>query len=376
MLETKKHIADYLLMAEKYSLISKLPIKKISDNAIVLCSSNEYSPYASCVISSIITNSSDNFFYDIVVLSKDISFENTRRLISQSKKNVSVRVYDVSAFSDLSELYVWGPFTIDTYIRLLIPDVMHEYKKVLYLDCDVSVNTDVKSLFDLNLDDYYLAATYDTHVLAYINSRESEFKYFTETIRIRNNHDYYQMGVCVFNITKILQEKGKLYLINEAKKYHFKWLDQDLINFLFVDKILHFDNSWNVMVFNNPTADECWLDEDDFVQYVKARLSPRIVHYIGKSIPPLKNSQDLYDVFWKNARLSPFYEILLQKYCSNFIIKNNFVNQRINLKEKLNNFLKYKRKIKKYYCINVITCGFSKKIHSRLKNYKEKLNNL
>lgn len=372
MSDTKKYIEDFVMMAKKYSLIKKLPVKKLNDYAIVLCSSNEYSPYASCVISSIIANSSDEFFYDIVVLSKDISFENARRLISQGIKNISVRIFDISDFSDLSDLYIWGPFTIDTYIRLLIPDVMNEYKKVLYLDCDVSVNADVKHLFNLNLDSYYVAATFDTHVLSYLNSRENEYKYFTEIIKIKNDHDYYQMGVCVFNIQKILQDKGKFYLISEAKKYHFKWLDQDLINFLFVGKILHINNSWNVMVFNSTFVDECWLNQEDFAEYARARISPNIVHYIGKSIPPQKNSQDLYDIFWKNARLSPFYEVLLQRYCSNFSIQKNSTN----IKNKLDDYFKYKRKLNKYFLLNFVTCGLFKEIKNRIKKYKVKLINL
>ncbi|MFC3886624.1 glycosyltransferase family 8 protein [Bacillus songklensis] len=48
----------------------------------------------------------------------------------------------------------------EAYYRIIIPDLLSEdITKVLYLDCDLIVKEDISTLWNINIDDYFLAAT-------------------------------------------------------------------------------------------------------------------------------------------------------------------------------------------------------------------------
>ena len=57
-------------------------------------------------------------------------------------------------------------FTPGTLLRLYLPDLLTEVKKIIYLDCDTVVMINVKELWDINLDQYPLAACPDTALLS------------------------------------------------------------------------------------------------------------------------------------------------------------------------------------------------------------------
>ena len=46
---------------------------------------------------------------------------------------------------------------------------MPDYNKILYLDCDIIVNSDISELYNINIDDYMLAAAQDPDFLGQIN---------------------------------------------------------------------------------------------------------------------------------------------------------------------------------------------------------------
>lgn len=52
-------------------------------------------------------------------------------------------------------------FTIGTMFRIMLPDIMPDLKKIIYLDTDLFVNTDIEELWNLNIDNYCLAAAPD-----------------------------------------------------------------------------------------------------------------------------------------------------------------------------------------------------------------------
>lgn len=354
------------------------PFYKDCKNAICLASSDEYAPFASVVIASICANASEDEFYDIVLLSKDMTLVNRKILLEivKDNANVSLRFVIVSEFIKNLNLYVWGPFTVDTYIRLLIPQIFKNFSKVLYLDSDVVVNEDVSHLIKINLDGYFMAATFDTHVISYCNSRIDYPKYNTEKLGLKNPEEYYQMGVALYNIFLINKSFSSGYLIDQAKDSNLTWLDQDLLNKLFIGKIKKIENKWNVMVFNSyPYADEFYLPNSYKDEYVKARENPHIIHYIGKSMPCFVLHPDLFTIFWKYARLSPYYEILLQKMSLNAAHRYNLQKdldsiQNSDFFKRANKYSKLSRKIFKYKVLSFITFGFISKFKDRKHYYK------
>lgn len=288
------------------------------DAAVCIVSSDEYAPFAGIVIQSIIYNSSPEKKYDLVILSDDMTVANRRRIIMSAENydNISVRILDISKVVKDIEFYTWAHFTKNTYYRLLTPDIFEHYHKVIYLDSDIIVNEDIAKLYDEDIDGYYMAAAYDTHVVSYCTRKPAleQREYNINTLKMNNPEEYFQCGVSLYNIDEMKKNYEKGYLIKQAQENTLRWLDQDLVNMLFYGKIKKIPNKWNVMVANIPNdLDEIHLPDDLKKEYFEARQNPYIIHYAGKAIPCFTGTPDMYEYFWKYARMSCFYEVILQK---------------------------------------------------------------
>ena len=302
------------------------PIFQKNFAAVALVASDEYAPFASVVVASIIANANLNHNYDIVVLTNDMLQRNRWRIERQAEghDNISVRVLDISKMIENFSFYTWAHFTSNTYYRLLTPDVFSLYEKVVYLDSDIVVNTDIYGLFELDLQDYYLAAAFDTHVVSYCtqNPPLEQRAYNIKQLGMKNPELYFQAGVSLFNINAIRRDFEECYLIKQGVSHKLRWLDQDLLNMLFYGKILRLPNKWNVMVSNEPqNLDEFHLPDALRTEYYEARRKPYIVHYVGRSMPCYTTHPDLFEYFWKYARMTEFYEILIQRMAIDYAEK-------------------------------------------------------
>ena len=282
---------------------------------ICLSSSDIYAKYTSVVLLSIVKNSDINNNYDIAILTSDLSVYNKQILSNIVAKypNFRIRFFNISEKIKNYTFYTWAHFTINTYFRLLIPELFKNYKKVLYLDSDIVVNTDICKIFNYDIGDNYVAAAIDTHVLAYCSGLNMEqYEYNKNVLQLKNPKQYFQMGVAIYNIRKILEDFSSTYLIEYASKHNFKWLDQDVLNKLFHNKIKKIPVAWNLMIANKfPYVDEYYLPEEVRTEYCNARLKPAIIHYCGGLCFQYKIFPDMGYLFWHYARMSPFYEEIL-----------------------------------------------------------------
>jgi lipopolysaccharide biosynthesis glycosyltransferase len=83
---------------------------------------------------------------------------------------------------------------------------------------------------------------------------------------------------------------------------------------VFHQKIFRLPNEWNVMIANIiDNIDEYHLPDNLRKEYFESRKNPKIIHYVGKGLPCFSLNSDLYEYFWKYARITPFYEKLIQQ---------------------------------------------------------------
>ncbi|WP_312281228.1 glycosyltransferase family 8 protein [Oscillibacter sp.] len=294
--------------------------------AVSLVSSEEYAPFAAVVVASILANATSEHTYDIVVLTNDMRWRSRKRMeaMGDGKENISIRVLDISKMIEGFSFYTWAHFTSNTYYRLLTPDVFTEYTKVVYLDSDVVVNHDLAELFETDLTGYYMAAAYDTHVISYCTRTPplEQRAYNSQELGMENPEEYFQAGVSLFNLTALRRDFEPGYLIQQGMIHKLRWLDQDLVNKLFYGKILRLSGKWNVMVSNQPEdLDEYHLPDALRQDYFENRQTPYIVHYVGRAMPCYTVEPDLFEYFWHYARMTPFYEILIQRMAVDYADK-------------------------------------------------------
>ena len=125
----------------------------LDDVVLVFACSDNFVPYLSVAVQSIIENASLNRNYDVIVLTRDLSPTSMITLTRQCQvtPNVGIGFLDVDAALGDIELPHHGHFRPETYFRLLAPSLLPNVAKAIYLDSDLVVNHDVAELFDIDV---------------------------------------------------------------------------------------------------------------------------------------------------------------------------------------------------------------------------------
>lgn len=324
---------------------------------IVLSADNYYLPYIATLINSIKLNSSNNHNYDIIVMHKNISVQGQERVQRsiQDAKNFSLRFVNVAGFNEkFKKLFLRGHFTIETWFRLLMPDLFTNYDKILYLDSDMVAITDVADLFQTNINGYLLAACHDADTAGLYNGYEPKKKnYMDNHLKLSSPYDYFQAGVILFNLKKFRETYTVEEMLKLAASREWQLLDQDVLNILAKDKVKYIDMSWNVMF------DWRYIRRQDIIslapknlsdEYDQAHARPKIIHYAGPDKPWNDPLADYADYFWKYAKESNFYEEIILRMAKSKQPKSlkHFVRAHIVDKAFPNNTPRRKRAISLY----------------------------
>lgn len=287
--------------------------------AIALAANNYFVPYTATLIQSILESSSKKNGYDILVLQQNITMENQKILkgMCEQYSNFNIRFIDPSSLILNYDLYTIGHFSTETYYRLVLPELLPAYEKVLYLDSDMVVEADVAELYAENVEGYLLAACHDADTAGLYNGYvDGKKTYMDEILQIKEPYQYFQAGTILMN----LKEFRKCYTTKEILQFAVskKWelLDQDILNKLCEGRVKYVDMSWNVMVdYAGVRQKEIiamapkWLND----MYLEARKNQKIIHFAGPEKPWFYPEMDQGSVFWKYARKTPFAELMIAR---------------------------------------------------------------
>ena len=206
-----------------------------------------YSVWVGTAMQSIIDHTDSKLCFHILH-DETVSEENKRRLKQvANQKGDFIEFHEIdSAEFECIKNRTHG-FTIGTMFRCMLPDLLPDLSKIVYLDADIFVNTDIKELWEFDINDYCLAAVVDEGVIKF-HIPNILYKY-PEIDR----NQYFNAGVLCMNLRKIKQ-RGNLkdlvvkFLVNNPEA---TYPDQDALNVLFHNNILYLDSSWNQFVYSH-----------------------------------------------------------------------------------------------------------------------------
>lgn len=296
---------------------------------VVFSADNNYVPMVTTTVCSMLENASKDCFYDVIILEKDFT-ERNKTIMSDffsRYENSCVRFVNVAGIMKAYDLQTSNEhISVETYYRFLIQKVLPGYKKVLYLDSDLVVEGDISDLFATELGDNLIGAARDIDYLGNLNMNDSErIKYSEKVLGLKNPYDYFQAGVLVLNTAEMrkLHPFQKWLEIAAEPKYIYD--DQDILNAHCQGRVTYLDNEWNVMndcggrikkVFSFAPADV-------FDSYMAAYSAPKILHYAGFEKPWKPGPCDMSEAYWRYARLTPFYEMILgMKFADKMQVNN------------------------------------------------------
>lgn len=276
---------------------------KIKENIIPVFFStdNNYVPFLAVSIKSLLENASKDYFYNIHVLTDGISDKNKielEKLLTPNSKLIfdDMSVY-VTRIKDRLNATLRDYYTTSIFYRLFIAALYPEYKKAIYLDCDITVIGDISKMFEINLKDNIFGVVPDD----VIASREEFKQYARDGVGI-DDKKYFNSGVLLMNLEKYREEKIKERFVYLLVKYNFETVcpDQDYLNVLCKDKVMYLERGWDRM-----STDENY----DGQVY--------IIHYNNFGKPWLYDDIPYAKFFWEYAKKTSFYNQILD-------IKNNF----------------------------------------------------
>ena len=279
----------------------KIPIAFSFDNNLVL---------PACVtITSLLKSANEDTFYDIFILHSSKCKLDKQELDKLPNYFSNCRIqYRVvgDIFDDAFEI---RGVTTPTYYRLLIPELISEYDKVIYADVDIVFRMDLQELYQMNLDDYYVAATHDLGM-----NLSADGKKYIDSMPELEQGKYLQAGFIVLNSKKIREN----HLVDKFKnlvKNKYKYQDQDILNVSCKGKIKFLSPYYNMTDYSFYYAIS---EREEFLKMFSEKvlsigLEKGTLHFNGHK--PWKKYSVNFDIWWEVYRKSPFFD---QKYYFDF----------------------------------------------------------
>lgn len=284
---------------------------ELSDNEIVHLTlsiwdlTDSYNRHAAVTLYSFLEHTNKqvhvHFLYDESLSQKNITEAKKNRLFYQiiaNKFDAIISYHHIVLPDWVSTLSALKKWSVATLLRLYIPDILKDISKVIYLDCDIVVNTDVLVLWYLDLHGAPIAACPDSSRKHFSPTRKSIYK----KVGI-DSSDYFCAGVMVMNLNKLREMPS---LSDETLSYlkdnpNTPYLDQDALNWYFKSNYYQIDEKYNIYSLN------C----DDVIN---THLSDCIIHYSSIAKPWKVYSGTKDDLYWKYLLQTPWadnkYELL------------------------------------------------------------------
>ena len=313
-----------------------IPIVFVFDKNIMLA--------AYIAIKSLIDTAADSTQYNIHIFHDGIHkkyIEELKKITNETPHKIYSHLIERDRFKNAPKNK--NGWTEMVYYRLLIPEILPQYDKVIYSDVDVLFKGDLSSLYNMNLQDYELAALSTS-----INIDNDANRVIGKVFFPENKNEYqYNSGVLVFNSKKMRDEKtvDKFFKTIEEFKDRLKFYDQDVIN-ITCDKIAQVDVRYNMFQALYYNDDFTNTNEYQVLKsiYTKEELTneknnTKIVHYAGPKPWLAKKIPNDYSKYMKQVP-----KILC--YYSNYSKRVKFLN-----KHPIIAYI-YRNHIKKYINLN------------------------
>jgi len=222
---------------------------------------------------------------------------------------------------------IWpSHLTAATLLRLLLPSVLNDIDRVVYLDCDLVVQQDITMLYDTELLEFPLAACLDFWLTGappfappIVGWGVGDWhKFLSEVVRLADCKAYFNSGVLVMDL-KRFRNTGLISAVEEfleQTNYKTVFVDQDALNHVINGAFVRLDSRWNVLG-NRSESD---LNNADCKIAASAALShsdPWIIHYAGPYKPwSCEGRQIMFwnQRFWQEAAESAVLPLLVRAY--------------------------------------------------------------
>jgi lipopolysaccharide biosynthesis glycosyltransferase/glycosyltransferase involved in cell wall biosynthesis len=304
----------------KYKVWKSIRTSNQKSIPVVLATNDNYAPYLYVTLQSVSDTLADGYSCDVYIFHTGLNEKYIKLFESATElNNLRIVTLNVSSLTTDHMNYSRAHYSPEMYYRLLIPEILEMYEKVIYLDCDLVVNRSLHELYEIDISRNYLGG-----VQNFCN--DSMLKWIRDKLGL-NPDNYVNSGVLLFNTEAFnsnnLKDKCLGFLGNNAFLVR---PDQDMLNSVCKDHIKILDSGWNYQWHHGFFKYEQHNTIQEHVELVgNSSRKKYVVHYTSGakawSHPLYENA----DYFWKYARKSKVYveilninfkkKVALSRYC-------------------------------------------------------------
>lgn len=255
----------------------------------ILCTPDDnYVPYCGIMLTSLFENNKDIDF-EVYIMCETLELKNIENLELLSKRyNTKIHIIHVnkSTFKDCP-IRNGDHVSIAAYYRLIAADILPKnLDRILYLDCDIIINSNITELYDHDINKYAFGAIIDEE---YFNNAKYERLYYDK------KYSYINSGVILFNLDYWRENNIAEKCLEYISKYpeRIKFHDQDTLNAVLYKEMKLLPIRYNLQT-GFLLTDYTRYYEDEMPEILEAAKSPVIIHFTGASKPWFKGSRHPY----------------------------------------------------------------------------------
>lgn len=211
--------------------LSDLQVSAVSGcvPVVIAFTPNYFIPAITCLSSMLKSETSQAKYHVICLLTEPLP-ENQVQLLHSLDPHQRMIYSFVQLPTEMEGIYVDARYTIAASFRLLLPELLREYDKVIYTDCDVIIRNDLSELYyTTDLGENYLGAIYESPL---------EFqRSYVESIGCTWGK-YFNSGFLLMNLKKMREDRISERLLDALKVEYLQFPDQDVLNMICKDAIL------------------------------------------------------------------------------------------------------------------------------------------
>ena len=193
-------------------------------------------------------------------------------------------------------------FTPGTLLRLYLPTLLSDdISKIIYLDCDIVVKTDLAKLWDVPLEDYSLAACIDA-------ANKSNVRFYSDVHKPFGIdwEKYFNAGFLVMNLEKIRETRALPDIVMDIIYQHpeLPYLDQDVLNIVFQNDMYFLSQRYNLPVGMRMTDYRLMKK----LGISEGKFDDCILHFNGRKKPWKVYSGAVDEEYWQYFKKTPWCE--------------------------------------------------------------------
>lgn len=263
---------------------------------IFFAADENYLPYLAVTAKSLSDHSSDNYIYDIKILTDGFSEEGLEKLRAMKLKNVTISVVDINEAikhsRKLLRLRLRDYYSEAIFYRLYISSLFPKLTRAIYIDCDIVLLDDIAKLYFTDMGDNILAAVADESIPCV----PPFVSYVRHWVGVEP-HEYFNSGVLVMNLTEFRRARIAEKFSELVHTYNFETVapDQDYLNYLCNGRVKYLEPGWN----KQPNPDNP-IDREEL----------HLIHYNFYNKPWRYSGVQYEEDFWAVADSTPFGEAI------------------------------------------------------------------